>query len=138
MITRRGFSLLLLVGALCIAVPGLAKVIKEYYPNGKTMAEVKLKGWKLDGITRSYYETGELREETEYKKNRPLHKKVYYLNGHLKEEWDYTAVTDPDDLAKVKYYGDNETLIEEKIVKKKKHRKKKPKQNEVKQPINAH
>ncbi len=127
MINKRSLSVFLLVAALCFSVPGLAKVIKEYYPNGNLMAEIELKGWKLHGISKAYYETGELMEETKYEKSKPLQKKVYYKSGKLKELWDYTKAVNPDEIAGVQYFDESGKLIEEKIVKKKKRKSKRTK-----------
>jgi len=129
--------------AILTAAPGNAKVVKEYYPSGKIMAEVNLKGFTPDGLSRTYYENGALMSESfyndgklegitrdffedsklkstvTYKDNKPLDKKVYYRNGRIKEAWDYTAVTGPDEIARVKYYDQQGTYLREMTVKKK-------------------
>lgn len=132
--------------ALTAGVCG-ARVVREYYPNGKVMAEVTLTNFTPDGPTKTYYENGKLmsesfykdgkqegaarefyedgklRSEATYKDNKPLEKKMYYPGGKIKEIWDYTAVTSPDDSAKVKYYDPQGKYLNEKIIKKKKGRK---------------
>jgi len=130
--------------AILTAAPGNARVVREYYPSGTIMAEVNLKNFTPDGPSKTYYENGTLMSESFYrdgkqegtardffedgslksaviyKDGKPVEKKVYHRGGKIKEVWDYTAATSPDDTARVKYYDPQGTYLREKIIKKKK------------------
>lgn len=91
----------------------------EYYESGKVKGRYVFKKGKKDGLNTTYHENGAVMTEETWEDGTILTKKVFFESGAVQEEWDY-RVTQPDDLALVKYYDKNGKLIKEQPVKKKK------------------
>lgn len=68
----------------------LGTVLKEYYENGKVMAEMNFSFWQLDGTSRTYYENGKVMAEMNYKSGvQEGIMREYYESGKLKSEFNY-------------------------------------------------
>jgi len=93
----------------------------EYYESGKIKGKYIYKKGVKDGVNKTFYETGELMVEDTWQEGKALSKKVYFVSGKIKEDWDY-RVSNPDFLAMVKYYDESGKLLKKQPVKKKKKR----------------
>jgi antitoxin component YwqK of YwqJK toxin-antitoxin module len=74
------------------------KVIRAYYPSGKTEVVYEYENGKLDGTVRQYFENGVLKAEIRYHEGkRKGQAKYYYSNGML--------------MARIEYDNDRETGV---------------------------
>lgn len=78
-----------LIVALCVAMPVLARVLKDHYPGRAMTGRDCPAGVVVDGFSRDYYASGELMEEIEYVNSAPVVQRRYDPAGTLREVRDY-------------------------------------------------
>ena len=82
-------SLLVMTG-IAHANPYKVEIRKDFYPSGKVHHEYRFVNGKLDGITRVYLETGELKEEMNFVAGvRSGINRDYHPNGQLHHEYTF-------------------------------------------------
>jgi antitoxin component YwqK of YwqJK toxin-antitoxin module len=87
---KHGLSLLIVLIFSMVFV-SCRKTILENYPSGKPKVEQTFKGDKLDGIYRSWYESGVLQQQADYKSDLLEGKMTrWYANGNKEAEEHYS------------------------------------------------
>lgn len=67
---------------------------KTYYENGQLKEEANYKNGKLDGEAKYYYKNGQLKEEANYKNGKlDGEAKTYYINGKIQNISQYSNGT---------------------------------------------
>jgi antitoxin component YwqK of YwqJK toxin-antitoxin module len=99
---------------------------KTYYESGKLKAETNYTKDKPAGVGKEFYEAGQIMQEIHCADGSPQTKKVFYENGKMRQEWNY-RVTGSGDLAVVTSYNPDGSPAGEKIVKKPKPKQRKKK-----------
>jgi antitoxin component YwqK of YwqJK toxin-antitoxin module len=81
---------LLAVTVMFINSTAYAEVRKSYYESGQLRKETNYKDDKREGLSKYYYESGQLRLEINYKDGKAEGiSKSYYESGQLKKETNY-------------------------------------------------
>jgi len=79
------FILIILLNG-CLSFP---EVKKEHYPSGELKIEYNYKNNRLEGITKWYYESGEILYIDTYKNGQKINRKAYDERGKLDFDQDY-------------------------------------------------
>ena len=82
-----------------------SKIKREYHNNGKLKKEISYKGKFLDGEVSEYYDNGQLKCSFIYNKGiiKPGKYNSYYINGFIKDTFEFGDVIDYYDNGEVKF-----------------------------------
>ena len=82
--------LTILCSILFLSAIGCSEVIRVYYESGELKEEANFKESKQEGLSKEYYRSGPLRWEVNYKEGKQEGlSKEYYRSGGLKSEINY-------------------------------------------------
>lgn len=104
--------------AMCFAVSAVAMaqdIKQEYYDDGKTVRyEYSYSDGQLNGLSKEFYETGELKAEMQYRSGKLIAKKQFLRDGRL--EYDMKIVEDKRHETEFEYYQTGELFRQRQLV----------------------
>lgn len=87
---------------------------KSYYDNGSVHFVYHYVDEKLEGVTKEYYDSGELKAEIVYKQGKVESQKEFLKNGRLERETRY--LDDKKHETRIEYYSTGELFRERQLI----------------------